>query len=145
MASAGSKRKSANLDLSRVVKKLNLLDSRLNNLALGQIQLFKVCVSLAGKMDEFKRSSNGNTAVDSKKLVLRSLFTKPTHCHQLTRLQINVVMLTNSPFPHDVEFNELFIELRGDHEKKAVMAWWHSNRDRIVKYFYFLIPIPAFI
>ena len=136
MAAVGSKRKSANLELERVLKKLNLLDSRLNNLALGQIQLFKVCVNLVGKIDGLKGSASGNSAAESKKLVLRTFFTKQTHCHQLTRLQINVVMLTNSPFPHDVEFNELFIELRGDHEKKGVMSWWHSNRDRIVKYFF---------
>ncbi len=59
------------------------------------------------------------------KQIFRLLFTKQTYCNQLTRLQINIVMLTYSPFPHDdVEFNKLFIELRGDHEKKAVMGLW---------------------
>ncbi len=63
MASVCSKRKSLTFELKRVVEKLNLLNSRLNNLALGKIQICKVCVSFVRKLDELKRTANGNTAV----------------------------------------------------------------------------------
>ena len=135
MADESKKRKSVFEVLERVHKKLILLDVRLNNLGLAQIQLFKVCVSLNGKIDALSVAGAGDdTQVGGKKkLGLTALFTRQTHSYYLTRLHINVVMLTNSPFPNDVDFHDLFVELKGDHEKKVVTAWWHSNRDKIVK------------
>lgn len=115
--------------LDSLGKRVCALNSNFQQLAQSNVMTLKLLLSLK----EDIAAGNGSLSV-GRKTPLDACFSKNKGLLGVTRAHVYTRVIIFEPYPSEVDLCNMFYDMRGTQDKKAVKQWWNDNRKRIMKY-----------
>jgi hypothetical protein len=114
--------------LDSLGKRVCALNSNFQQLAQSNLMTLKLLLSLK----EDLAAGNGSLSV-GRKTPLDACFSKNKGPLGVTRAHVYTRQIIFEPYPSEVDLCNMFYDMRGTQDKRAVKQWWNDNRKRIMK------------